>query len=77
MADLGTRLLLVFLVKHVNSSLTPNKTKGEIGEKSFVVLLKSFIDMAYDGFAFNEGPRVLFLFYFTPVQKQFLFQIEV
>ena len=42
--NLGTRLLLVLLVKHANSRLTDG-TKGEIGKKSCVVLLKS-VDMA-------------------------------
>ena len=36
--DLGTRLLLIVRVKYVNSRLTPVGTKGEIGEKSWVVI---------------------------------------
>ena len=43
--DLGTRLLLVLRVKLVNFRLTTKGTKGEIGEKSCVVLLRS-VDMA-------------------------------
>ena len=64
---MGARLLLVLLVKHVNSRLTPDGTKGEMG-KNCVVSFKS-VDMVLDGFAFNEGPRFLLLFYFTPVRE--------